>query len=57
VIGYYKIVDITTIKSLSIQNTSLMEVFSDQQNIIQTNFNGKKQSLLLTLENPNGVLK
>jgi hypothetical protein len=57
VIAYYKIVEISSIKTLSIQNTSLMEVFSDQQNIIQTNFNGKKQSLLLTLENPNGVLK
>ena len=57
VIGYYKIVDVSSIKSLYIQNTSLMDVFSDQQNIIQTNFNGKKQSLLLTLENPNGMLK
>lgn len=57
VIGYYKIVDVAVIKTLSIQNTSLMEVYSDQQNIIQTNLNGKKQSLLLTLENPNGVLK
>ena len=57
VIGYYKIIDVSSIKTLSIQNATLMEVFSDQQNIIQTNFNGKKQSLLLTLENPNGVLK
>ncbi|WP_298221232.1 DUF6702 family protein [Flavobacterium sp.] len=57
VIGYYKVNDIAKIISLDIKNTSLMEVFSEQQNIIQTNFNGKKQSLLLTNENTAGVLK
>jgi len=57
VIGYYKVSDIAKIISLDIKNTSLMEVFSEQQNIIQTNFNGKKQSLLLTQENTAGVLK
>lgn len=57
VIGLYKISDISNIKSLSVENTSLMEVYSDQQNIIQTNFNGKKQSLLLTSDSPSGVLK
>lgn len=57
VVGYYKINEISSIKSLSVENTSLMEIYSDQQNIIQTNFNGKKQSLLLTEDNSNGVLK
>lgn len=57
VIGYYKINDIPKINSLEIKNTSLMEVFTDQQNIIQTTFNGKKQSLLLTNEKSSGVLK
>jgi hypothetical protein len=57
VVGYYKINDIPKITSLSIQNTALMDVYSDQQNIIQTTFNGKKQSLLLTNESTSGVLK
>ncbi len=57
VVGLYKITDISSIKTLSVENTSLMEVYSEQQNIIQTNFNGKKQSLLLNSDNPNGVLK
>jgi hypothetical protein len=57
VVGYYKIVDISSIKSLSVENTALMETYSEQQNIIQTNFNGKKQSLLLTADHSNGMLK
>ena len=57
VVGYYKINDIPKINSLSIQNTALMDVYADQQNIIQTTFNGKKQSLLLTKESVSGVLK
>ena len=57
VIGYYKINDVAKVTSLDIKNTSLMDVFSDQQNVIQTNCNGKKQSLLLTNENTSGVLK
>ncbi|WP_309641899.1 DUF6702 family protein [Flavobacterium sp.] len=57
VIGYYKINDIAKVTSLDIKNTSLMDMFSDQQNVIQTTCNGKKQSLLLTNENTSGVLK
>jgi hypothetical protein len=57
VIGYYKINDVAKVTSLDIKNTSLMDVFSDQQNVIQTSFNGKKQSLLLTNEKTAGVLK
>lgn len=57
VVGYYKINDITKITSLSIHNSVLTDVFSDQQNIIQATFNGKKESLLLTAENIDGVLK
>ena len=57
VVSYYKINDVPKITSLSIQNTALMDVYSDQQNIIQTTFNGKKQSLLLTNESTSGMLK
>ena len=57
VVGYYKIVEVSNINSIYIENKSLMEVFSEQQNIIQTNVNGKKKSLLLTADNWSGVLK
>jgi len=57
VVGYYKIVEVSNIKSLSIENTALMDVYTEQQNVIQSNFNGKKQSLLLTTDNSNGLLK
>lgn len=56
-VGYYKINDVGKINSIAIRNTVLTDVFSDQQNIIQTTFNGKKQSLLLTAENSSGMLK
>jgi len=56
-IGFYKVTEVSKIKSLEIQNNALMDVFSEQQNIIQVNFNNKKQSLLLTPENQSGVLK
>jgi hypothetical protein len=57
VVGYYKIVEVSNVKSMYVENKSLMEVFSEQQNIIQTNINEKKQSLLLSADNWSGVLK
>lgn len=56
-ICYYNIKEISKIKTLEIQNTVLFDLNSEQQNIIQTNFNGKKQSLLLTSDNIRGMLK
>lgn len=56
-VGYYKINDVFAVKTLAVENSSLMEVYPEQQNIIQTNFNGKKQSLLLTADQSGGVLK
>jgi hypothetical protein len=57
VICYYNIKEISKIKTLEIQNTALFDLNSEQQNIIQTTFNGKKQSLLLTNDNVKGMLK
>lgn len=57
VICYYNIKEISKIKTLEIQNTALFDLNSEQQNIIQTTFNGKKQSLLLTNDNIRGMLK
>lgn len=56
-ICYLSIKEITKIKTLEVENTIIMEKYSEQQNIIQANFNGEKQSLLLTSDNFKGMLK
>lgn len=56
-ICYFNSKEITKIKTLEIQNSVLTEVYDEQQNIIQANFNGEKHSLLLTSENIKGMLK
>ncbi|SFA79215.1 hypothetical protein SAMN05660845_0562 [Flavobacterium swingsii] len=57
IICYYNVKEISKIKTLEIQNTTLFELNSDQQNIIQTTIYGKKQSLLLTPDNVKAMLK
>jgi hypothetical protein len=57
IICYLSIKEIPKITSLTIENSILTEVYSEQQNIIQFNNNGKKQSLLLTDEITKGTLK
>lgn len=57
VICYLKIKDISKITTLEVQNSIITEVYSEQQNIIQSNLNGEKDSLLLTSEKTNGMLK
>lgn len=56
-ICYFRITDISKITKLEIENSALTELNSDQQNIIQANISGEKQSLLLTSENFKGMLK
>ena len=56
VICYYNIKEISKIKTLEIQNTTLFDLNADQQNIIQTTVYGKKKSLLLTPDNVKGLL-
>jgi hypothetical protein len=57
VICYLKAENVAKIKTLEIENNNLMELNSEQQNVIQTTINGKKQSLLLTNENPKGRIE
>ena len=57
VICYLKINDISKINSLEVKNSVMIELHSEQQNIIQYNNNGKKENLLLTDEKTKGVLK
>jgi len=57
VICYYNIKDIAKVTSLEIYNSALTDLNNEQQNIIQTTVYGKKQSLLLTTDTVNGILK
>lgn len=57
IVCYYSIKEISKITTLSIENSALLEVNEEQQNIIQANITGEKQSLLLTAENYKGMLK
>lgn len=56
-ICYLRIKDISKITSLEIENTMFLEHHDEQQHIIQANFNGNKQNLLLTSEKTKGMLK
>ena len=57
VVCYFRIIAIPKIKTLEIRNTALLDLNSDQQNIIQTTIYGKKESLLLTNDNFTGTIK
>lgn len=48
VIVYLKINNIKKIKSIEIYNNALLELFSEQQNIMQTNFYNTKRNYIFT---------
>jgi hypothetical protein len=48
VIVYLKIMDVKKINSLKMRNNLLLEVYSDQQNIMQTNIYSKKRNYIFT---------
>ena len=54
---YIEIENIDQIESIEIQNRVLMELFSDQQNIIKLNINKKKKSFILTDNDDKDLLK
>ncbi len=56
-ICYYTLPAESAVKSLSVSNTTLMELFDDQQNIIHANVKGNKKSLLLTNGTTEGLLE
>lgn len=56
-ICYYTFPAETAIRSIEVGNTVLFELFEDQQNIIHTNINRNKKSLLLTNGRPGGLLE
>jgi hypothetical protein len=51
-ICYFRVTGIDKISSVKVSSKVLFDFVTEQQNIIQTNINGKKTSLLLTLDNP-----
>jgi len=57
IICYYNVKDILKIKTLEVKNSALIELNSEQQNIIQSTIYGEKQSLLLTEGISSGMLK
>ncbi|MDD3004859.1 DUF6702 family protein [Flavobacterium sp.] len=48
VIMYFKVNDIAKIKNITIHNNALLELYPDQQNIMQTNFYNKKKNYIFT---------
>ena len=57
IICYYTLIAIPSIKKIEVENSILMDLTSEQQNIIQATINGKKESLLLTSKKTKGVLE
>jgi hypothetical protein len=57
IICYYNIKEISKVKTLEVKNTALLELNSEQQNIMQSTIYGEKQSLLLTESTISGMLK
>jgi hypothetical protein len=56
-ICYYTVPADAKVKSVEMKNTVLFEAFTDQQNIIHTKVNGDKKSVLLTNDNPSGIVE
>lgn len=54
--SYIEITGIEDIESLEIENKVLMDLFTDQQNIIHFKSQKSRRSLILDKENPKGVL-
>ena len=54
---YYSVKEIPKIKTFEIQNSVLLELNEEQQNIIHTNFLGNKKSFLFSGINAKGLLK
>jgi hypothetical protein len=57
IICYYNIREISKIKTLEVKNTALLELNSEQQNIMQSSIYGEKQSVLLSETKFSGMLK
>ena len=57
VVCYFVINYISKIKTFEIENAAMLALNAEQQNIIQTNINGQKNSLLFTINQYSEMLK
>ncbi|MEP0263875.1 DUF6702 family protein [Dokdonia sp.] len=56
VVCYIEVTEISSLQTIEIENTILMDAFSEQKNMVHTNILGKKKSLLLIDGNAKAVL-
>lgn len=56
VVAYIEVTGVKTIKNIEIENKILMELFSDQQNIIHLKTPNSRRSLILDKDEPKGKL-
>ncbi|MHA3788210.1 DUF6702 family protein [Flavobacterium hauense] len=56
-ICYFTLPAESAVKSVTVSNTVLLEMYEDQQNIIHGNVKGNKKSLLLTNDTSEGLLE
>jgi hypothetical protein len=54
---YLEIKDIDKVESIYLRNSTLIESFPEQENIVKFNINEQYKSLILTSENDRGMLK
>tara|TARA_R110002049_G_scaffold84406_15_gene214836 strand:- start:3257 stop:3760 length:504 start_codon:yes stop_codon:yes gene_type:complete len=54
--SYIEITGVKNFKSIEVENKALMEMFPDQQNIIHVKTKKSRRSMILTIDNPKGVL-
>lgn len=57
VVAYMEVIDVRELKSIDIENTVLMDVFPEQQNIIHLKTSKSRRSLILDKDEPRGKLK
>ncbi|MAW96589.1 MULTISPECIES: DUF6702 family protein [unclassified Leeuwenhoekiella] len=57
VVCFIEVEHIENLKSVSIENTLLMDLFPEQKNVVHLNTGSTKKSFLLTRENDKAVLK
>lgn len=50
-------IDLTTVKSIEVQNQIFTDIYEEQQNIVHFKINGKKKSFVLIRESDKGMLK
>lgn len=54
---YLEVSGVSEIKSISVTNTALQDLFPNQQNVVKLKVNSRNKSFLLNKENPKGLLK